>query len=750
LSKITLPSTLTGIGDGAFEDCYNLYVVYNNSQLNVQVGYGDYGYVAGNALAVYGYGENATYAQYDDYKFLQVGDEWYLVSYPAATATLDLPQRFTYNHMRVVEYALPANIFRENYYITEVNIPANISDIGTYAFTDAYNLQYLTISKSSSFTEIKYGTFRNCTALQSLEIPSSVQTISTDAFFNCLALRSINIPDGMTSIASNAFYNCYRLYEVTNYSSLNITCGSEDNGRVAEYALAVYELGDNDRVDFFTYGGLNCAYYDGIVTIIGADSGVTEIDIGKISYSKRFDECNIAPYAFGNNYTIQTITIGEDIENIGERAFMYCTSLEAINFTGNVNNIGEYSFYNCTGLESVTFATSNGGEIARDAFYYCLNLRQITLPDGLQTIGVSAFEECSSLENVDFGEGLITIGADAFFDCSNLILVDLPATVTTIGDYAFAQCTSLTTANLPASLTSIGKRAFYYCTSLSEFVMPTSLTTLGEYAFSYCTSLSSVTIPAKITSINQEVFSNCTNLKCVTLHSAVTKIGNNAFANCDRLYVVYNYSKLRIVAGQTDNGSIAYNAIKVFTNSNHTVNYYYDGNYYFIGIDGEWYLYDYSTSQETDLRLPDSFEYNGNAISSYTIYKSTFTTHLVSVVIPVSVKAIVSGAFIGVENVYYGGTAADWSKLSANITYGKVYYYSDCVHEEGQWTYINGNIVTAPSSQEETTAATCTQSGVVKRVCSYCNETLSESYLSKLDHTPDENGICSMCGQKVS
>ncbi|MDE7189608.1 MAG: leucine-rich repeat domain-containing protein, partial [Muribaculaceae bacterium] len=66
------------------------------------------------------------------------------------------------------------------------------------------------ISIPSSVTAIGNKAFYNCEALQSVSIPSSVTAIGGYAFYECTALQSINIPSSVTAIGDEAFpFNCH-------------------------------------------------------------------------------------------------------------------------------------------------------------------------------------------------------------------------------------------------------------------------------------------------------------------------------------------------------------------------------------------------------------------------------------------------------------------------------------------------------------------------------------------------------------
>ena len=67
----------------------------------------------------------------------------------------------------------------------------------------------------SSVTSIGNSAFYNCTGLTSITIPDSVTSIGSYAFYNCTGLTSITIPDSVTSIGDSAFYNCTGLTSIT-------------------------------------------------------------------------------------------------------------------------------------------------------------------------------------------------------------------------------------------------------------------------------------------------------------------------------------------------------------------------------------------------------------------------------------------------------------------------------------------------------------------------------------------------------
>ena len=104
--------------------------------------------------------------------------------------------------------------------LTSIMIPDSVTSIGDGAFKDCVGLTSITIP--DGVTSIGGETFRACTGLTSIAIPDGITSIGDNAFTNCTSLTSIAIPDGVTSIGDYAFYGCTKLTSVTLPSSITI------------------------------------------------------------------------------------------------------------------------------------------------------------------------------------------------------------------------------------------------------------------------------------------------------------------------------------------------------------------------------------------------------------------------------------------------------------------------------------------------------------------------------------------------
>ena len=123
-----------------------------------------------------------------------------------------------------------------------ITLPHSISRIGSGAFHDYKNLQFLSIR--DSVTYISDRAFMNCFALEQLNIKSvsivgkyafagckllkdlsflnSVKEIEDYAFYGCASIESLYMPDCLYEIGRYAFVNCINLKSIRFSKSIHI------------------------------------------------------------------------------------------------------------------------------------------------------------------------------------------------------------------------------------------------------------------------------------------------------------------------------------------------------------------------------------------------------------------------------------------------------------------------------------------------------------------------------------------------
>ena len=159
-------------------------------------------------------------------------------------------------------------------------------------------------------------------------------------------------------------------------------------------------------------------------------------------------------YVSGDLVIPSTVTYnGEDypVTSIDAGAFSLCRKLKSVVIPNTVTHIvGDYraqftgAFYNCDSLTSVTLS-ENLTELGAFAFSYCTALPEITLPESLRTIGYDAFQDCEAMRSITIPEGVTFIDASAFQYCRALQSISLPSTLTQIAYQCFVGCHQLDT-----------------------------------------------------------------------------------------------------------------------------------------------------------------------------------------------------------------------------------------------------------------------------------------------------------------
>lgn len=310
ITSVYIPESVRQIGTNAFKNCTKLeeVVFTGNSKLTT---------IGGGAF------ENCT-----------------------SLSKITLPQTVTY----LKNYAF------KNSAITQAEF-YSLSDsyLGESIFEGCASLERVHFYDSCTLTTIMPNTFKNCTALKSVILPSSLKTIGNYAFRGCSALEGIDLPETLESIESYAFMYAFD-------SKLNISVTIPETVTVVGYYAfgysnlsELYLLGFTDYNTYIsspeTYGDCafyTCAYLDRVV--IGEKVEV----ISKAMFNSATSLCEIE---FRNS---------KNIVFMGERAFEG-TSLPSLNFTvsKDIKFIGYRPYYKTSTSSSdmpscpITFAFEN-------------------------------------------------------------------------------------------------------------------------------------------------------------------------------------------------------------------------------------------------------------------------------------------------------------------------------------------------------------------------------------------------------
>ena len=269
----------------------------------------------------------------------------------------------------------------------------------------------------SGFISIADETVKDNTAITSVTIGTSVESIGVRAFSGCSALTTVTFAAGseLTTIGTKAF---------------------KDSGLIAVAIPA----------NVTSIGNHAFRYCSALTTVtFAAGSELTTIGIGAFQQSGLTAVAipakvtSFSTYAFYQCSALTTVTFaaGSELTAIGEYAF-YQSGLTAVAIPANVTSIGQYAFYDCIALTNVTFAAgSDLTTIGTEAFQQS-GLLAVEIPAKVTSIDNDAFRNCNTLTTVTIATGglLAVMGTNVFqnsgltmFGASQSVLAALVLTV---------------------------------------------------------------------------------------------------------------------------------------------------------------------------------------------------------------------------------------------------------------------------------------------------------------------------------
>ncbi len=140
--------------------------------------------------------------------------------------------------------------------LSSIDLPDSVETIDTNAFYEATKLEQLTLG--SNLTSLGKAAFSYCTSLVTVNMNcTSLTKISSSAFAYDDALTTINIPDCVTTIDSSAFFYCHSLHEIILPLSVT-TLGNWAFGTMSSNAAngldTVYYMGTPDQKENMDLG----------------------------------------------------------------------------------------------------------------------------------------------------------------------------------------------------------------------------------------------------------------------------------------------------------------------------------------------------------------------------------------------------------------------------------------------------------------------------------------------------------------
>lgn len=427
LASVSIPNSVTSIGDYAFSGCSVLSTIIVDGDTPATLGNDVFSKNSNLSILV---DDEALFRSqwtaYADYIYLN--PKWYAEHQTVVTITAHPSKSALHQALgldslqKVMSLKINGSINSYDIMMLRNQMPSlrglDLSDAdivaNAYEYTDGY------CSKDNTLTTQAFtGTG---TRIRKLVLPKTLTTIEAGALN--AQVYELTIQEGITAIPDNAFENCTRLEAVSLPESLETIGASAFRGAglkelvlpanvhsIGSYAFAgkgytqsysyCYHYYSSPTSNSTTYWHPHCEY-DGQLqkVVIPTHSRLTEIAEGTFTRNNQLKELSI---------------LGDSIAYIGRGAFAGC-GMDTLVLPPHL-----------TALSTLSFG-------------YCDKLKYIAMPNSLTEIASNAFVGCQNLDNVQFPVKLTSIGHHAFADCTTLRNVDIPGLVSQIGDYAFKDC----------------------------------------------------------------------------------------------------------------------------------------------------------------------------------------------------------------------------------------------------------------------------------------------------------------------
>ena len=250
------------------------------------------------------------------------------------------------------------------------------------------------------------------------------------------------------------------------------------------------------------------------------------------------------------------------VTRIGDNTFYNCTNVEAIEIPTTIKSIGYNAFYGCTELEDVYYNGDSDYDLdelieiddGNDSLLYDVSIHYYHMEDSsderpenvkweidekgtlywsggnVNEHGGSVEEEIpwydqrEQIKNVVIGDGVGYISNYTFMYCENLEKITIPAGATSVGSLAFWHCDNLKRINVAENNPNY--------TSVDGVLFNKSKTEIVKYPNA---KEGKYTIPNTVRIIGEDAFRESAGLSGIVIPDSVDTIGICAFYDCTSL-----------------------------------------------------------------------------------------------------------------------------------------------------------------------------------------------------------------------
>ena len=369
--------------------------------------------------------------------------------------------------------------------LKSVTIPDGVTSIGDRVFEGCDSLTSVTIP--DSVTSIGDSAFSGCDSLTSVTIPDSVTSIGDSAFSGCDSLTSVTIPDSVTSIGDYAFAWCSSLKFILIPSSV-VEVGKSAFSHIDVIATSHSAKPSGWWIEYADVWGVDsiAATEDGFIWVlkdgnawICAYSGDRAEALTIPTLVDGYTVTGINAETF-SVYYLKSVTIPDTVTYVGTGTFDGCYNLiynkfDNAYYLGNDSN--PYLYLAKTEGYSGCIINDNTKIIDGKAFWRW-NYDSITIPASVVYIGEYISDSYNKLANITVHENnqyYTSIDGSLYTKDGKTLIryapkktdstVVIPDGVTKICDYAFYGASNLKSIIIPDTVTDIGHDVFKSCDS---------------------------------------------------------------------------------------------------------------------------------------------------------------------------------------------------------------------------------------------------------------------------------------------
>ncbi len=338
--------------------------------------------------------------------------------------------------------------------IKRVVVEDGITSIGQYAFSNAlggsnfYYSNMNSIKLPNTLKTIKQDAFSYCDSLTEIEIPASVTNFNYRAIADCsdlqtitvnwqepplltdyhfgkmdLELRTLIVPAGTKEIYEQA--EVWNRFQIIEQLPDNIIASGDLNETIrwtldSDSTLTISGTGDMPNYEYYSYTQSWRSFNFSILRIV-IEEGIT----------------NVGKYTIAHCDNLESIVIPNTVETIEFDAITYNQKLTAIHIPSSVKNINSHAFSMNISLNSIIVSENNESYSSLNGILYNKDKssllfypmgktdKHFAIPSSVTTLGEEALSSTHSLQSIYIPNSVKTIENNAIrsgFELKSIII----------------------------------------------------------------------------------------------------------------------------------------------------------------------------------------------------------------------------------------------------------------------------------------------------------------------------------------